>query len=69
MKGGGEKKFTSDLRSCDKQAFYGPSKADCETIPECKYDLIRLANVRNLSERILQVRKSSSFPLLPFVCP
>lgn len=62
-------KIKSLLQSCVKQVPYGPSEADHETSPECKYYLICLANVRNLSEHILQVRNSSLFPLLPFLCP
>lgn len=48
----GKKKMKSNLRSCVKQVLYGPSEADHETIPECKYDLICLASVRNLSKYI-----------------
>lgn len=62
-------KIKSILRSCVKQVPYGPSEADHETSPECKYYLLYLANVRNLSEYILQVRNSSPFPLLHFLCP
>lgn len=58
-------RIKSNLQSCGKQVTYGPSEADHETSPECKYYLICLANVRNPSERILQVRNSSPFfPLL-----
>lgn len=63
-------RIKSNLQSCGKQVTYGPSEADHETSPECKYYLICLANVRNPSEHILQVRNSSPFfPLLSFLCP
>lgn len=59
-------KIKSNLRSCVKQVPYGPSEADHETSPECKYYLICLANVRNLSEHI-QVRNHSLI-LCSFFC-